>query len=162
MSLAGVRVLDLYAGTGALGLEALSRGAARATSVESAASACESLRANVAALGLSGQLRLLRGRVEQARPAVVADAPFDLVFADPPYAMVGSGEAARSLAALLEGSPPLLAPSAVVVLEHAKGDEPPRLLDLVITDTRRYGDTALSFYEAPETPKMMESQATRV
>jgi 16S rRNA (guanine966-N2)-methyltransferase len=162
MPLAGVRVLDLYAGTGALGLEALSRGAARATCVEWATGACESVRANAAALGLSRQLRLLRARVEQARPAVVADAPFDLVFADPPYAMVSSGEAARSLGRLLDGSPPLLAPSAVIVLEHAKGDDPPTLPNLVVTGTRRYGDTALSFYEAPDTPKMMESDATRV
>jgi 16S rRNA (guanine966-N2)-methyltransferase len=162
MTLAGARVLDLYAGTGALALEALSRGAARATSVESAASACESIRANATTLGLSRQLRLLRARVEQARPAVAADAPFDLVFADPPYAMVSSGEAARSLARLLEGSPPLLAPSAVVVVEHAKGDDPPVLPCLAVIETRRYGDTALSFYEAPETPKMMESDATRV
>ena len=110
-SLAGARVLDLYAGTGALALEALSRGAAHATVVESGAEAVAALRANVHSLGLADSVRIVTTPVERAaaRPSST-DAPFDLVFADPPYALVRSGKVVRAMARWL--APPHLAPSA--------------------------------------------------
>jgi 16S rRNA (guanine966-N2)-methyltransferase len=144
--LAGARVLDLYAGTGALALESLSRGAARATLVESSQAALSAIEANVRALGVSAQVRLVRSKVERAAPFLGRDAPFDLVFADPPYAAVASGEAARAVATLVSLHPPLLAPAGRVVLEHGKADAPPDLPGLTLDDTRRYGDTCLAFY----------------
>jgi 16S rRNA (guanine966-N2)-methyltransferase len=108
----GRSVLDLFAGTGALGLEALSRGAAFAAFVDDGAAARGLIRANVEALGLGGVSRILRrdatrlGRIETF-------APFDLVFADPPYGR-GLGEAA--LASAIEGG--WIAPGATIVLEE--------------------------------------------
>src|SRR5580658_5206185 len=95
--LKGARVLDLYAGTGALGLEALSRGAARATFVECSRTALDSLRSNVASLGVAQETRIVPALVERSIGALVADGPFDVILADPPYALVRNGEAARTL-----------------------------------------------------------------
>ncbi len=141
---AGARVLDLYAGTGALGIEALSRGAARATFVEDARPALAALRANVAALALSGACDVVASPVERAwrRPGLAG--PFDLVLADPPWRDVPTGALGRALAALAEQG--RLAPDARVVVEHAASDAPPVLAGLERHDERRYGDTALAFY----------------
>jgi 16S rRNA (guanine966-N2)-methyltransferase len=115
--LAGARVLDLYAGSGSVGLEALSRGAAAAVLVESDRRACEVLRENVAALGLAGA-RGICARVSGvlAEPAVT---PFDVLFADPPYA-VQAPELAEVLIAAGGGG--WLAPDAVAVVERAGRD----------------------------------------
>jgi 16S rRNA (guanine966-N2)-methyltransferase len=146
----GARVIDLYAGTGALGLEALSRGAARAVFVESAGAALATLRANVAELGLEGRTLVLARPVERALAALEPEAPFDLAFADPPYELVRKGTAARALAAIIERG--LLGPQARLVLEHASADEPPALPPLVCYDRRRYGDTSLALYAPPDDP----------
>ena len=80
----GARVLDLFAGTGALGVEAISRGAARAVFVESARPALAALRENLGALGLAESARVVPQLAERALGAVIAEGPFDLIFADPP------------------------------------------------------------------------------
>jgi 16S rRNA (guanine966-N2)-methyltransferase len=142
--IAGARVLDLYAGTGALGLEALSRGAAHATFVERAKEAQAALRANVAALGVGDRARILASPVELLPKLLGDDAPFDLVLADPPYADVSSGTAPRALSALVHAR--LVANGALVVLEHAHKDAAPSIAGLDLEDARRYGDTSLAFY----------------
>jgi 16S rRNA (guanine(966)-N(2))-methyltransferase RsmD len=145
-SLEGARVLDLYAGTGALGLEALSRGAAHATLVESARSALEAIAANVEALRVRAQVRVVALPVERATTALRLHGPFDLVLADPPYAQVADGAAGRALGALAEAG--LFAADATVVLEHASGDHPPVVSGLSLQESRRYGDTTLTLYVA--------------
>jgi 16S rRNA (guanine966-N2)-methyltransferase len=135
----GARVLDLYAGTGALGIEALSRGAASAVFVESARPAVAALRQNLEALGLTAAARVLAEPVARAVPKLAATSPFDLVFADPPYDDVDAALAA------LEALVPSLAPGARVVLEHASRRPPRPSAALVSLRTRTYGDTALTF-----------------
>jgi 16S rRNA (guanine966-N2)-methyltransferase len=139
------RVLDLYAGTGALGLEALSRGAARAILVESSREAIASLRANVAALGLERSALLIAGDVERVGGQVSRAGPYDLVLADPPWSMVDRGEAGAALSSLVQSG--AVAQAAWVVLEHSSRTDPPDLHGLVRLDLRRYGDTALTFYK---------------
>jgi 16S rRNA (guanine966-N2)-methyltransferase len=142
-SVEGAKVLDLYAGTGALALEALSRGAAHATLVDANRAALDALRANIDALGVRATTRVLATKVERALADPTLGGPFDLVFADPPYVLVSEGEAARVLAQLA----PRLTSDARVVLEHASKSPPPALEGLEGRDTRVYGDTALTFYE---------------
>lgn len=108
----GGRVIDLFAGTGALGLEALSRGAAHALFVEDGAEARALIRDNVEALGVAGLCRIFRR--DATRLGDVQAAPFDLAFLDPPYGR-GLGEAA--LVSLRDGR--WLAPAALCVLEDA-------------------------------------------
>jgi 16S rRNA (guanine966-N2)-methyltransferase len=148
----GARVLDLYAGTGALALEALSRGASCAVLVERAKDALEAIRANVSALGVSAAARVVASPVERAARVIEkgSEAPFDLVFADPPYADVASGAATRAIASIVAAG--LVASGARVVLEHGKNDDAPAIAGLVHEDTRRYGDTSLSFYVAHVVP----------
>jgi 16S rRNA (guanine966-N2)-methyltransferase len=135
----GARVLDLFAGTGALAIEALSRGAARAVLVEQAAPAVAVIRANLAALELTGTALVRRTRAETYL-RTQRDGPFDLVFLDPPYA-AGVGLVAGLLARLARGA---LAPGAVVVVESAaRSEAPPWPPGLIPVAPRRYGDTAL-------------------
>jgi 16S rRNA (guanine966-N2)-methyltransferase len=136
----GPRVLDLYAGSGALALEALSRGAAAAHLVEEDREALAAIRANVLALGATSQVRVVAGRVE--REVERLDGTFDLIFADPPYADV-RGPAFSSMLAKVAAH---LAQDGLLVLEHAASDASPTLPDLEISRSRRYGDTALSLY----------------
>lgn len=143
--LGGARVLDLYAGTGALSLEALSRGAERAVLVESARDALVVLRENVAALGLDDRARVLAADVRSVASRLERLGPFDVVFADPPWAMVDAGEASRAIAHIAEAG--LLAPEALVVLEHAARTPSPTVSGLTSDQFRRYGDTALTFYK---------------
>jgi 16S rRNA (guanine966-N2)-methyltransferase len=135
----GARVLDLFAGTGALAIEALSRGAAHAVLVEQAAPAVAVIRANLGALELTSSATVRRTRAETYL-RTRSDGPFDLVFLDPPYA-VGVGLLAGLLARLADGA---LAAGATVVVEAAARSEapvwPPGLLG---GSPRRYGDTAL-------------------
>ncbi len=137
-SLHGLRVLDLFAGSGALGLEAISRGAGYAMLVESDAAAVRLIRANVAAVGL-GEVEVKAvpvGRVLASPP----EKPFDLVLADPPYA-VGASDITEILSALEAG---WLAPDAVVVIERPSRGEPVRWPSgLVAVRDRRYGETRL-------------------
>ena len=137
-SLEGLKVLDLFAGSGAIGIEALSRGAAEATFVDDAPAAIEAIKANLERLQLSATVR--RGDalmfVERAR----ARAPqYDLVFVDPPYRHAGV------LGGLLSSSlPPVLAPSARVLTESDR--RAPLTLDFPLLDERRYGDTLIRIY----------------
>lgn len=152
--LEGARVLDLYAGTGALAIEALSRGAARAVLVESSREALAALRANVEALGLADRTEVVAAdaRAAAAQRRIVRGGPFDLVLADPPWALVDGGEAQRVIAALVAagalGAARGDAP-ALVVLEHSARTAPADLPipGLELTEGRRYGDTALAFYK---------------
>ena len=142
----GARVLDLYAGTGALGLEALSRGAAAATLVEFAPAALAALRANIATLGVEDRTRIVALDVHRAGRRVLSSAgPFDLVIADPPWPLVDTGQAERVLSSLAIHE--ALAPGAWVVLEHSARTDPPNADPLVRAETRTYGDTALTFYK---------------
>ncbi|MFN2536041.1 MAG: 16S rRNA (guanine(966)-N(2))-methyltransferase RsmD [Pseudonocardiaceae bacterium] len=144
--LQGARVLDLYAGSGALGLEALSRGAAHVRFVESDRRAAAVVRRNVEALGLGGQ----GGSAVQVSIADVpvvlrggADQPYDVVLADPPYAL-DDGALSAVLGALVSGG--WLAPAAVIVVERAARALPPAWPDGVFELTnRRYGDTAVYY-----------------
>lgn len=136
--LAGARVLDLYAGSGALGLEALSRGAPDALFVEADRRAAEVLRANVAALGLGGTVR--HGKVETVLGEAAPES-FHLVLADPPYA-VGEDRLATALSALRDNG--WIAERGLVVVERAWRDgEPPWPDGFTPLRSRRYGDTAL-------------------
>ncbi len=142
----GPRVLDLYAGSGALGLEAISRGARSAVLVESARPAITAIRENVRALDVGAQVTVIATRVERALDTV--EGPFDLVLVDPPYADVRE----PSFADLMAKAARHLAPSGVLVLEHASTDEPAAPLDLVLDRRRRHGDTTLSLYLHPAHP----------
>jgi len=140
---ADARVLDLFAGSGALGLEALSRGAAHVTFVDSARAAVAAIRSNLRALGVADRATVIAGdAVAAARQ--VPPAPWQLVFVDPPYR---SDLAVRAVSVLPEAH---LAPGAVIVIEHDRHNQPPDPLgSLLRTDQRRYGDTLISFYVPP-------------
>lgn len=138
--LRGVRALDLYAGTGALGIEALSRGASHAVFVESGRPALAALRTNLTKLDLDARATVLALPVQRAVPALAAAGPFGLVLCDPPWAAVEA--ALDALVALAEAG--AFADGALVVLEHAARDTLPERPPLVWRETRRYGDTALA------------------
>jgi 16S rRNA (guanine966-N2)-methyltransferase len=138
---AGMQVLDLFAGSGALGIEALSRGAAHATFVDQAKAALAAVRANLRELDLSARATVLSGDAVALAGRHPPASPWQLVFIDPPYA---SDLAVRSAGALAH-----LADDAVVVIEHDRRNAPPeRIGSLLRTDERRYGDTLVSFYKA--------------
>lgn len=131
-------VLDLFAGSGALGLEALSRGAAEATFVDSAPAAVKAIRANLETLGASAVVR--RGDARAfLRTARAQARHYDLVFLDPPYEM-----AARIGRELSEALPAVLATAAVVVCESDR--RTPLPLQLPLIDERRYGDTLIRLH----------------
>jgi 16S rRNA (guanine966-N2)-methyltransferase len=140
----GARVLDLFAGTGALGLEAMSRGAAFALFIDDGAQARALIRANVEALGLGGATRIFRRDATKLGPVHPLE-PFAVAFLDPPYRQ---GLAERSLAALAAGG--WLAPGAVIVVEEAAdaGFAPPA--GFAETERRRYDDSELTFLRATE------------
>ncbi|MCK2242377.1 MULTISPECIES: 16S rRNA (guanine(966)-N(2))-methyltransferase RsmD [unclassified Crossiella] len=143
LDLDGARVLDLYAGSGALGLEALSRGAGHALFVESDRRAADVLRANIATVGLRGAE--VRAAAVGAALALPAAAPYDVVFADPPYAVDGAALTA-ALAALVANG--WVTNGALVLVERAARDGavdwPEPLAEL---RTRKYGDTAVHWAE---------------
>jgi 16S rRNA (guanine966-N2)-methyltransferase len=131
--LPGARVLDLFAGSGALGLEALSRGAARATFVELSPASLEALRGNIESLGVGRRATVRRGDALRFAQGLGAG-EYDVAFADPPY----SADAADRLLALFRATPF----ARILSIEHpadrrVEGDE-----------TRRYGDTAVTFCRA--------------
>jgi 16S rRNA (guanine966-N2)-methyltransferase len=145
-ALEGAAVLDLYAGTGALGIEALSRGAARAVFVERARPALASLEANLAELDLRERARVLRGDVCAAVARLAREGErFDLVLADPPY---GASDLADALAALAASA--LLAPEGTLVLETSWRHPPADPRGLVRVDERRYGETLVLWYARGE------------
>lgn len=137
------RVLDLFAGTGALALEALSRGAATAVLVEEAPAAWAVIRRNVTHLGVQERVRLLPLPVAGAiKKLATAGERFDLIFLDPPY---GRGLAAATLAQLGEGH--ILAAEATVVAEMSRRELPPPTAGVLsLMEMRDYGDTRVAFY----------------
>ncbi|WP_262391639.1 16S rRNA (guanine(966)-N(2))-methyltransferase RsmD [Nocardiopsis sp. CNR-923] len=145
-SLEGLRVMDLYAGSGAIGLEALSRGAAHALLVEADRKAARVVRDNIGALGLPGA-RLVADRVERVVAAPSPGEPYDLVVADPPYA-VGDEEVAAMLSGLVRNA--WLAEDALVVVERSKrGAEPAWPEGLVRERRRGYGEAVLWYARPP-------------
>jgi 16S rRNA (guanine966-N2)-methyltransferase len=139
--LAGARFLDLYAGSGAVGLEALSRGAASVLLVESDPRAARVVRDNIAALRAAPGARLSTGRVAQVLAAGPEGGPYDVVFADPPYAVPGE-EITAMLAALVDGG--WLAADAVIVVERSTRTGPLTWVDGITAGRgRRYGETTL-------------------
>jgi 16S rRNA (guanine966-N2)-methyltransferase len=138
----GLDVLDLFAGSGALGLEALSRGAASATLVERAPRAVAAIRANVAALGLEDRARVVPRDWRAALAAErAAGRRFGLCLLDPPYSL--TNRIAGGLAAALA---PVMAPAGTVVIEHSAALPRPEPTGLEIASRidRTYGDTAVS------------------
>jgi 16S rRNA (guanine966-N2)-methyltransferase len=145
VDLSGTRFADLYAGSGAVGLEALSRGASHALLVEAEAKAARVIRDNIVTLRVGTAARLVTGRVSQVLAAGPEGGPYDVVFADPPY-VVGDDEVAEVQRALVEHG--WLAPDAVVVFERstrtAVRGAPLTWVDGITADrSRRYGETTL-------------------
>ncbi len=140
---AGSRVLDLFAGSGNLGLEALSRGAAHVTFVDRDRRCCRVIARNLADLGYGDRALVLPGDALAVLGDLAARGErFDLIFLDPPYA---AGLLEPALEAISQGC--LLGEDGVAVAEHAARDRPPaRVGRLARQEGRRYGDTALSFY----------------
>jgi 16S rRNA (guanine966-N2)-methyltransferase len=136
------RVLDLFAGTGALGLEAISRGAAHCLFVEESAEGRGLIRTNVEAFGLQGRTKIFR-RDATALGSVGTIAPFDLVFADPPY---GKGLGEQALASARAGG--WLKPGALCVVEEAASAPFAEVEGFAVVDERHYGDTIVRFIEA--------------
>ena len=132
--IAGARVLDLFAGSGALGLEALSRGASHATFVELAPAALAAIRANVAALGLAGRVTIRRGDALRL-VARLEPRAFDLALADPPYTIPYAAQLVRAFR-----DQPF---ARLLAVEH------PAAVDPQADETRRYGEVSLSFCHAP-------------
>jgi len=136
-----LRVLDLFAGTGALGLEALSRGAKAATLVDDDKDACSVALRNAESLGYAARCTVMRDDVFRALARLPGT--YDLVFSDPPYAARASG---RILEALAKG--PLLAEGGRAVLERDRREPLPEVpAGLRLVEERRYGDTVLLFVE---------------
>jgi 16S rRNA (guanine(966)-N(2))-methyltransferase RsmD len=138
-SVQGARVLDLYAGSGALGIEALSRGAAEAVFVDRAQPAIVAIRANLDALGIEAGVRRTQARAA-LRAAAVRGEAYDLVFLDPPYRR--PAELGRELS---EALPAVLARGARVVSESDRREL--LALELPLTDERRYGDTVIRIHD---------------
>ncbi len=137
----GAHVLDVFAGSGAMGIEALSRGAASATFIDSAKPALVAIRANLADLGLADRGTVLAGDAVKL-VALAPPHPFRIVFVDPPYR---TDLAVRAVLALPTAH---LAEGARIVIEHDRRNAPPEQLgSLLRTDERRYGDTVVSFYQ---------------
>lgn len=140
--LTGCAVLDLFAGSGALGIEALSRGAAQAWFVEHSRQAVGTIRQNLQRCGLDARAKVLLGDVWQMLPVLRGETPYALVFADPPY---GRDHAPRLLQEIARYG--LLAVDGLLCLETAVTDAvPDRCPPLQLLERRRYGATMLHFY----------------
>lgn len=137
----GARVLDLFAGTGAIGLEALSRGAKFTLFVEESAGARGVLRENAETLGLTGLVRIWRRDATRLGPAGTL-APFDLCFADPPY---GRNLGTAAFTSAREGG--WLKPGAICVLEETIKDVVEELEGFTLIERREYGETAMTFFQ---------------
>jgi 16S rRNA (guanine(966)-N(2))-methyltransferase RsmD len=140
------RVLDLFAGSGGLGIEALSRGARGVEFIEQDREAARILAANLRATGFDDRARIRQAPVSIAMSSVRG--PVDLVFADPPYADRGALESTVSALS----TPGILEPTSVVILEHASDTEPPSSVgNLSLQSTRRHGRTGISMYASGDT-----------
>ena len=136
----GRHVLDLFAGSGAMGLEALSHGAASCLFVESAGPALAAIRTNIDGFGLAGRARVLRQDVTRLGRRSPADPPFDLALLDPPYAQ---GLGGKALAVLIAGD--WLAADAAIALELGADEADPPLDGYALLDARRYGKARMLF-----------------
>jgi 16S rRNA (guanine966-N2)-methyltransferase len=143
--LIGARVLDAYAGSGALGFEALSRGASRATLVEADGRALATMRESAVRLGLEGRVVLCHGRVLELLGRGAIAGPFDLILADPPYDTPERGP-------FLDLARRLLAQDGRLVLERDRGQEAAASPALERLRTARYGRTCLDFYGVRRAP----------
>jgi 16S rRNA (guanine(966)-N(2))-methyltransferase RsmD len=137
----GSRVLDVFSGTGAVGLEALSRGAAHAAFIESDRRAAALIADNVASCGVENRCAIIRDRAEHALRGRIDAGPFDVVVLDPPYDF-------EPLAATLEMALRHLAPGGLLVLEHAFRRAVPSVPGGRTTRTVRSGDSALTMFDA--------------
>jgi 16S rRNA (guanine966-N2)-methyltransferase len=144
---AGASFLDLFAGSGAVGIEAWSRGAARVCWVERSRRVLPVLRKNVHALCGGDGVVVAADAFSALRQGRVGGC-FDLVFADPPYGTLGSGRGKDLLAAVREGM--ALSAGGLAILEMSAGEPLPRSPGWNLTDERRYGDTRLAFFVQEE------------
>ena len=146
LELEGARVLDLFAGTGALGFETLSRGARHCQFVDESAEARGLVRTNADKLGVIGQCKIWRRDATDLGPC--APLPkFDLIFADPPY---GRGLGEKALASLVRGA--WINDGGIVVLEEIEKAEVPETAGLRLIDERSYGETKVRFYRFGSPP----------
>lgn len=133
------RVLDLYAGTGALGTEALSRGAAEAVFIDAEAASTQAVLQTLSRTGFAAKATVYRGRLPAALDKL--SGTFGVIFVDPPYGLESAEETLTHLAIFLE-------PDGLIVFEHASRYNPPkRPAGLVLGERRVYGDTAVAFYQ---------------
>jgi 16S rRNA (guanine966-N2)-methyltransferase len=141
-------VIDIYAGTGALGFEALSRGAEHAVFVESGRDAQIAIKRNAHSLGVEDRITLLSSTVEAATKVILGRAPFDLVLTDPPWTHLSS--ATRALSRLLRAE--LIHDSGRIILGHPKGSPIQLAQDcgLSAQSSRSWGDSAATFYSRAE------------
>jgi 16S rRNA (guanine966-N2)-methyltransferase len=139
----GVNVLDLFAGTGVLGIETLSRGAERAVFIDNSDQSVSVILKNLRLCGYQDVGRVIKGDATRPIEALIIRDGFHLVFVDPPY----DKEIIPPVLQILSG-PGVLSPHGVVVVESSKKDQlPDRTGDLILTDTRVYGHTKISIYE---------------
>ena len=131
------RVLDVFAGTGALGLEALSRGATQALFVERDRVAQKVLQANIELLGVNDRAHLVKSSVS-AWVDTATDQPFDFIFADPPYHDLQLSTVKKLIK--------YLKPNSLMILSHPGRELAPTVNGVVVVDNRSYGDAALAFY----------------
>ena len=139
----GARVLDLFAGSGALAFEALSRGASAAVLVEQGRDAVLASRTNARALEADRLVQIVQGKVERSLDKLAG--LFGVIFVDPPYADVREA----GFAGLLARAGELLLPGGALVLEHASTDAPPAIAGLALDRSRKHGDTTLTLYVRP-------------
>ncbi len=138
----GANLLDLYAGTGALGIEGLSRGAARGLFIEAEPAACQAILQSLSRAGFGDRAEVLRGRLPAALSGI--QVTFDLILMDPPYALDTAQETLGLVAARL-------LPEGTVVYEHGSRYNPPeRPAGLRLVERRVYGDSAIALYAAQE------------
>ncbi|MBE0504592.1 MAG: 16S rRNA (guanine(966)-N(2))-methyltransferase RsmD [Desulfuromonadales bacterium] len=147
-SLQGCKVLDLFAGTGALALEALSRGAQSALLIEAHPESIKIIQNNIDGCRMTDCARVLRGELPAALALTVKSGPFDLIFLDPPYTQ-GLAQATLIQIADLE----LLSAKGMIVVETAKGEVlPEQIGSLIRTDQRHYGVSTITLYERTTPP----------
>lgn len=139
-ALAGTRMIDLFAGTGAMGLEALSRGVKAVLFVENSVEGRGLLWSNIEALGLAGRTRIMRRDATRLGPANRIE-PYDFLFADPPY---GKGLGEKAMAAAHDGG--WLKPGALAILEERADVSPMVSEDYQPLESREFGDTRMHFY----------------
>jgi 16S rRNA (guanine966-N2)-methyltransferase len=139
-ALDGARVMDVFAGTGAVGLEALSRGCSQAMFVEMSVEGRGLIRSNIEALGLQGRTRILRRDATDLGQSGTID-PFDFLFADPPYEK-GLGE--KAMASAATGG--WLKPGALAILEERASVDPVTPVNFAFLEEREFGDTRMHFY----------------